>query len=577
MHVDTIFKHVRFYNTLIREWETQDIAVLGGIILYIGNSHAAQLSADAYIDCSTYTMAPGFIDIHLHIESSLCTPLEFSKAVLPLGVTTVVSEPHEIANVFGADGVLAMVEASQGAPIDIFYGIPSSVPSTNPELETTGGKIGRRELTELVESCPDMICLGEVMNYGTLIKDFQQLVSREKQNRSLELIDEMKSKHPLAAIEGHCPSVRELELAKLLYLGIDSDHCLQDLEGMKQRFARGMFVELQEKSVTDELITYLEEHPAEGLYAFVTDDVPPDVLHSKGHLDHVIRKAMQKGLSLEKAIIASSIAPARRMGLRDRGVIAPGKLADLILLEGDGQNLQIHSVYKRGVPSRTRLKQAPDYTFAQKYYASIQINRSIDPVKLLSIPVENNKPQVSCRVMQKHSENTYTREVIRSVPVTEKMLDWQGAGLNLVSVASRYSTQDHAHGLLEGDQLSSGALCSSYAHDHHNLLTIGDNEEDMLIAFNRVVELQGGICVVSKKHIIAEVPLPVGGILSDLPLEELTGLVESVQGALRNLGIQHPNPIMSLCTLTLPVSPELKITDKGLVRTEDAALIDLIL
>lgn len=577
MHVDTIFKHARFYNTFIRKWETQDIAVLKGIICYIGDSNEAGLTADAYIDCTSHTIIPGFIDIHLHIESSLCTPLEFSKAVLPLGVTTVVSEPHEIANVFGADGVLAMVESSKGAPIDIFYGIPSSVPSTSSELETTGGIIERQELTNLVEACPDMICLGEVMNYGSLIKDFQQLVSREKQNRSLELIDEMKRRHPLAAIEGHCPSVRDLELAKLLYLGIDSDHCLQDLEGMKQRFARGMFVELQEKSVTEELITYLEEHPVEGLYAFVTDDVPPDVLHRKGHLDHVIRKAMRRGLSLEKAIIASSSAPARRMGLRDRGVIAPGKLADLILLEGDGQTLRVHSVFKRGLPSKTCITDAPEYTFPKDYHNSIRLHNAVNTAKLFSVPAKTSKNEVPCRIMQKTSENTYTKEIIRSVPVTADQLDWQSTGLNLVSVASRYDTLDYAHGLLEGDQLSSGALCSSYAHDHHNLLTIGDNEEDMIIAFNRVVELQGGICVVSNTRIIAEVPLPIGGILSDLPLEELTGLVESVQEALHNLGIRHHNPIMSLCTITLPVSPELKITDKGLVRTEDAALIDLIL
>jgi adenine deaminase len=575
MKVDTILKNAHFFNTFTRIWEQNDIALLQDRILFIGDMEQAELKAETVIDCSSFTLIPGLIDIHLHIESSLCTPLEFARSVLPLGITTVVTEPHEIANVFGAEGIRAMIEASTGSKLDIFYGLPSSVPSTHRELETTGGEIGVPELTQLLSEHSSMICLGEVMNYGELISEFESLIAGTQGNKTLDLIHTMQQHHPLAAIEGHCPSVRELDLAKLLYLGIDSDHCLQDLEGMKQRFARGMFVEIQEKSVTREIIDYLNSHPVEGLYSFVTDDVPPDILNRYGHLDHVVRKAMDLGLSLEKAIMASSHAPAARMGFRDRGIIAPGKLADLILLEKESKHLAVHTVFKRGREVKDLIETPPAHAFDSQFYSSIRMPEKLDIRHAFTINAPPERTDVRCRVMKKHPEDTYTKEVMRTLHVDNGEADWQSAGLNLVSVICRYGTDSSALGLLEGEQLHHGALCSSYAHDHHNLLTIGDNTEDMITAFYRIHEIQGGICVVSGGNIIAEVPLPVGGILSDLKLPELTEQVDTLQKALHTLGINHHNPIMSLCTITLPVSPDIKITDKGLIQTKTASIVDL--
>jgi adenine deaminase len=581
MLVDTLFTNAKVYNVFLKQWSILDIAVLAGKILSIGDAGAADILAKTTVDCMQKPLIPGLIDIHLHIESTLCTPTTFATAVLAHGVTTVVSEPHEIANVFGLAGIEEMIRVSAGAAIDIFYGVPSSVPSTNPELETTGGVIDLEELKSLIDKYPEIICLGEVMDYNRLLGDFTSIITGEKNCKTLELISYMQRHAPLAAIEGHCPVVKDSELAKLLYLGIDSDHCLQDIEGMCQRFANGMFVELQEKSLTLEIITYLQNHEVEGLYSFVTDDVPPDILREKGHLDYVVRKAMDAGLSLEKVIIATSLAPAKRMGFRDRGVIAPGKIADFILLEDGSANFKINSVYKRGVLFKSSSGNITPPRFDPKFLNSLNLSVTsiLDTMYTLRVAPELvNKGIVKCRVMRKNCKNTYTKSVIRSLPVSEGIVSWTSpeAEVNLAIVIDRYSGEaGSALGLVDGVRLHSGAFCTSYAHDHHNILLVGDNPPDMKAALNWVIEQKGGMCTISKGKMLASVVLPVGGILSEAPIEELSQDVQSIQHSLKALGIDHVNPIMSMCTLTLPVSPELKITDKGLINVMKSEVVSL--
>ncbi len=581
MLVDTLFINAQIYNVFVKEWNTTNVAVLNGTILYVGDTEEVNISAKTIIDCNNKPLIPGLIDIHLHIESSLCTPATFAAAVLPHGVMTVVSEPHEIANVFGLSGVEEMIRASKEAVIDIFYGVPSSVPSTSINLETTGGTIDLKELEELVNKYPEIICLGEVMNYRGLISDFPNIVTGEKDCKTLKLINYMQKQVPLAAIEGHCPSVRDLELAKLLFLGIDSDHCLQDIEGMRQRFANGMFVELQEKSVSPEIIEYLQSHDVEGLYSFVTDDVPPDILQDKGHLDYVVRKALKHGLSLEKAIIATSLAPAKRMGFHDRGIIAPGKIADFILLQDLSPDFKILSVYKRGVLFNSEIRHKTVHKFDPKFLDSfnLPVISISDTMYTLKVdPKFADRSTVKCRVMRKNSKNTYTESLTRSLPVSKGTINWSSpdADVNLAVVIDRYSGDAHtAQGLIDGVRLHNGAFCTSHAHDHHNILLVGDNIIDMKEALSWVIEHKGGMCTVSRGEIIASVPLPVGGILSEAPMKELSKDVYSIQQSLGTLGIDHANPIMSMCTLTLPVSPELKITDKGLIDVVKSKVVSL--
>lgn len=588
-----------------------DIAVLRGKILFVGDAGSVGLTADEIVDCGERPLIPGLIDIHLHIESSLCTPAAFADAVLKHGVTTIVSEPHEIANVFGKEGIAAMIEASEHACADIFYGLPSSVPSTHSWMETTGGSIDVAEAEELIGRFNKIICLGEVMNYSELSANFDGIAAGDLESKSLRLVQYVQNTLPLAAIEGHCPTVRGLELAKLLYLGIDSDHCLQDLEGMKDRLANGMFVELQEKSIRKDIIEYLETHDFAGRYSFVTDDVPPDILAAMGHLDYIIRLAMETGLSLENVILASSYAPAVRMGFRDRGLLAPGKLADMVLLRDTSSDFAITAVFKSGrryeaaesaekhtekhdEPAAPGYRKAP--SFPLHFYSSINLNAGFSIEKTLTLRIPDNKPpasRVSVRIIRKNRENTYTESAIRLLPTVNREILWNRPDgsdqldgsiqldlqpkLNLAVVIERHTgNSGFSQGLLEGDVLSNGALCSTYAHDHHNILLVGDNPTDMACAFSWVTAHNGGICVASEGAVIAAVHLPVAGILSEKPIPALARDVEKVQSALRGLGIAHQNPIMTMATITLPVSPDLKLTDKGLVDVQTAELFDSI-
>lgn len=578
MTVDTLFSHARIFNPYTRNWSVTDIAVLNGKIFYVGDCTVAGIETKEQIECAGATVIPGMIDIHLHIESSLCTPHTFSEAVLPCGVTTVVAEHHEMANIFGRKGIEQMIAASRMTALDIFHGIPSSVPSTNAALETTGGTIDATDLPLLTGADnPDVICLGEVMNFSTLISEFEQLVTHPHAVKSSGMIAYLKEHHPLMAIEGHCPSIRGIDLAKLLYLGVDSDHCQQDLTGMAQRFANGMFVEIQEKSVTGEVVEYLQSHDVDTLWAFVTDDVPPDLLVEKGHLDHVVRKALAYGLSLEKAIIATSHAPAMRMGMRDRGALVPGKIADLIMLEGDPSLFSIGRVFKRGRPVESLVNSQEPYRFAPFCTESLALDGQTDFSPLFSIASEAD---ATVRVMRKSAESTYTEEVHLDLRAEAGTLQWREAEtpLNLVTVMNRYRKNLHfSQAFLSGDCLEGGAYCTTYAHDHHNILLLGDNEQDMRIALQWVLSHGGGICVAAGGTVAASVELPIGGILSELPMPELGACIASIQTHLHKLGMRHHNPLMSLSTITLPVSPALKVTDRGLVDVASASLVPLFI
>lgn len=574
MKIDTLFLDADIYNVFIRRWIRQDVAVLGERILLTGNASDHDFEPELVVDCEGRPLIPGLIDIHLHIESSLCTPETFGHAVLPHGVTTVVSEPHEIANVFGLDGIEEMIRVSANSPIDIFYGVPSSVPSTSPQQETTGGIIRPEDAQTLFRNHPEVICLGEVMDFSSL--------TRMENGRTTDMIAAVRRSHPLAAIEGHCPSIRDLELAKVLYAGVTSDHCLQDPEGMIQRFKSGMFVELQEKSISDEIIKGLRDTDSEGLYCFVTDDVPPDILVKDGHLDFIIKKALKLGLPLGHAVTASSWAPACRMGLRDRGAVSPGKIADLLLLEDSSPNFQINRVFRKGreyqPDDRIADSRPSRIEFDDRFKASLRLNEDDVREDMFDLIAPGTSPGVRIRAMEKNPDNTYTRESAVELTVTNGLVNWEHSEGNLVIVMDRYTGDaGFSRGYMTGSCFHGAAVASSYAHDHHNLLAAGDNQKDLESAMKWVIRNQGGICLVAGGEVRASLSLPIGGILSEQPMEILSDELENISRAMRALGFEHRNPLMSFSTLTLPVSPEIKITDLGIFRTDNTSKLSLFL
>ncbi|MCY6369462.1 adenine deaminase C-terminal domain-containing protein [Clostridium ganghwense] len=565
MEIDLLIKNAFIYNTYFKKFINSNAAVLGDKFLHIGKDCIDELKPKKVIDAEGMYVIPGLIDIHMHIESSMTTPINFTQAAVQYGVTTIVADPHEIANVFGTEGIEAMIKCSNVDAVDIFYGIPSCVPSTSKYLETTGGSIGLEEVLKLIKSY-DMCCLGEVMNFKGLISEDESLIK--------SIIQLIKKEKPFMKIEGHCPKITGLDLSKFIYGGVDSDHTQQTPELLKEKIENGMFIEIQEKSLTEENIKFLIENNLYEHFCLVTDDVMIDKLVC-GHLNILIKKAVELGMSVENAIYVSTYTSARRMGFSDRGAIAPGKKADFILLS-DINKFDIKSVYKDGKEvfnGKVNYTQH-DRCFPEHFYNSLDVDYVNEDY--FRVPSMVYAGEVNCRAMKINSNTTFTDEVKVVLNSREGELEWQNSECCLVSVLNRYTGQKNkSFGLACGNVIKNGAVAATYAHDQHNLIVMGRNAEDMAVAVNWIIENNGGYCVVKDGKIEAGVELPVGGILSEERIDVLADKLKRVREALQDLGYKHMNEIMSFSTLSLPVSPALKITDKGLIDVKKQEIVSL--
>ncbi|GAA0176644.1 adenine deaminase C-terminal domain-containing protein [Clostridium sediminicola] len=565
MELNLIIKNVRVFNAYFKKFIHGDVAILDDKFLYIGETDSENLNAKEIVDGRGKYMIPGLIDIHMHVESSMTTPFQFSQAVIPHGITTVVADPHEIANVFGIEGITAMIKSTKDNAVDMFYGIPSSVPSTTERLETTGGKIDVEDVENLLK-IEEISCLGEVMNFKDLINDEESLINR--------IISRIKEEKPHLRIEGHCPKIFGLDLAKFIYRGVDADHTQQTPKSMEEKIRNGMFMEIQEKSMTEDNINYLVENSLYEHFCLVTDDVMADKLMD-GHLNKLVKKAIEMGMSKEMAVYVSTFTPARRMLLDDRGSIAPGKIADFILLS-DIDNFNIDSVYKKGklvFNGDVQYKESSK-AFPEKFYKSINLEYLSESDFKVPAPIEEGK--VDCRTMKVTENTTFTLEEKSTLSVENKELKWQSSQNCLIAVFERYGKgKNKSFGLVGGSIIKEGAIATTYAHDHHNLMVMGKNEKDMTIAANWIIKNGGGYCVVKDEKVIAGVELPVGGIISEERIDKLAQKVKNVSDSMEKLGYEHINKIMSFSTLSLPVSPSLKISDKGLIDVTKQEIVDL--
>ncbi|MRN53249.1 adenine deaminase C-terminal domain-containing protein [Paenibacillus monticola] len=567
MRTDQLILNVNVYNSYYKKFNLGNVAVKDGRFLYIGTLGTETFEADEIIEGEGRTMVPGLIDIHLHIESTMITPETFSYGILRHGVTTIVPEPHEMANVFGVEGVHEMIRASEDCEVDMFYAIPSSVPATT--LETTGGSIEIADIDQLMQT-EKMICLGEVMNYVDVIRD--------PGGKSNQILQHIRTHYPDLVIEGHTPKLLELDLHRLIYAGIDSDHTHQSLEGLAARIAAGMFIEIQEKSMTPDVVDYLIQHSVSEHFCFVTDDVMTDSLVATGHLDHLVRKAIVMGMSPADAVYAATFTPSRRMKMNDRGMIAPNKIADFLLLS-DLTDFEIDAVYKRGLQVYDRHNPLPQREplprFPAHFYNSVKLGlmTAID----FEVSAEQPDGRYGCRVMMVNNVSTFTEELHGAVEVRGGQLQWQESEYGLIATFERYGKNgNRAYGLIGGATIKRGAIATTYSHDNHNLLVVGHNPEDMAVAANAVISSQGGFCVVCEGEIIASLNLPVGGILTEEPLERTAVQVSALRSAMESLGYDHYNPIMSISTHSLPVSPALKITDLGLIDVGAGKVVPLL-
>lgn len=568
MEVELIIKNLKVYNSYFKKFIPGDVVIHKGKFIHVGAHYEGRFKSYRIIDGNSKYMIPGLIDIHMHIESSMTIPREFSRAVIKHGVTTVVADPHEIANVFGFEGIMDFIKEEE--KLDVFYGIPSSVPSTSALLETSGGAIGLKEVQKLLKF-DKVICLGEVMNFVDLIEDEISSI-----NKIINTVKKDKRKLP---IEGHCPKIQGVDLSLYLYRGVNGDHTQQSVASLEEKISNGMFIELQHKSMTKENISFLVENNLYEHFCLATDDVMADKLID-GHLNKLVLEAVNLGMSIENAIYVSTYTPARRMLLLDRGTIAPGKIADFILLS-NLDDFQIEEVYKNGEEVFTRIDGLKEEFFMSKsairkeFYNSIKLTKVTKEKLRVKVPMDYGN-QVHCRTIIVADGTTFTEEGEVVLNVNKGTLQWEKNSCALIAVFERYGVNGNiAFGLVEGKIIKEGAVATTWAHDHHNVMVMGRNVEDMLLAVNRVISLGGGYVVANRGNILAELNLPIGGIVSDEPIEVVGKKLSVVRNAMRELGYNHMNEIMSFSTLSLPVSPALKITDKGLVDVKKQRVVPL--
>lgn len=566
MQVDKIIKNAQVFQTPTRTFAKQTVAIKGDKFYYMNSGDLDQLSSEVIIDAENQYMIPGLLDIHMHIESSMTTPTIFSETVMRYGVTTIVADAHEMANVFGLEGLKHFMAAK--TKLDIFHAIPSSVPSTTPELETTGGMIGLPEVKELLKD-PRVICLGEAMNFKGIAYEPDSLIA--------EIIALCKKERPTMPLEGHIPKIYDQELADFLYSGITSDHTHQFPEHLLAKIQAGLFIQFQNKSITPENMAVINEHQLYDFACIITDDVMADDL-LKGHLNENLKKAVASGLPMEQAIYMTTYTPARRMSLNDRGMIAPGRMADFILLD-DLADFSIAAVYKSGeqVYQKGDAFHYPEVVeaFPAEYQKSVRCRPLTK--EDLQLKIQSDKETVRCNVIQKQVIGTFTQPIVKEIPVVDGVLDLAAADCSLLLVMERYGINGNiAYALMDHPIKAKGAIATTWAHDHHNLMVMGNDPASILAAQHKLLEMQGGYVVVEAGEVTATCPLPIGGILSQAPVSELGRDLQKVRAAMQDLGYENMNEIMSFSTLSLPVSPAIKVTDKGMMDTKNQTFYPLV-
>ncbi len=519
----------------------------------------SDISTAQTIDARGRYLVPGLVDSHMHIESSHVTPRGFAQAVLPHGTTTILADPHEVANVAGEEGVRWMIHSSQGLPLRIFYAIPSCVPATSPELEWTAEVFDAGVVKRLAQE-PSVIALGEVMDYQAVIAGSERL-------RGMVEAAQAASLH----IEGHIPTLHGTQLSQYLSWGITSDHTLTTPDKIREQIGKGLAVMIQAKSCAPENMVAINALPDRSRILLVTDDIEPSLL-MQGHLSLIIQMATAAGMPTIEAIASASIRPARYLGLNDLGGIAPGFSADFSLMDNPTSFVG-SQVFTRGqlvaVDGKFIGKEVPATPPAP---AGHQIPGPFSPQDFRVS--SNGSPRMTANAVAVESDvNTFTDLARVSIRTQNGYATLEGNdSLTFVAVVAR-NRSSKTIGVVKDFGLRQGAVATSFAHDSHNLLVAGKDAPELSVAANAVHAMGGGIAVVRSGKTIAQLKLPMMGLLTDAPLDELVKDFESIEHALHELGVQHKRPFLMLSLLSLSVSPKFKFTDKGVIDTEARKLL----
>jgi adenine deaminase len=557
---DTVIKNGKIIDVFTGEIIEGDIAIVDGYIAGIGEYEGKKM-----IDVKGQYISPAFIDGHVHIESSMVTPKEFAKVLLPHGVTTVIADPHEIANVLGTDGIQYMLDSSENLPFDFFFMLPSCVPAT--EFENSGATLLAEDLKPFYQQ-PRVLGLAEVMNFPAVL---------QAEHDMLEKI--LTAKQSGKKIDGHAAGLSPNDINVYMAAGIRTDHESTTAMEAKERLRRGMYLMIREGTVAkdlQQLISIVNERNARRCL-FVTDDKHLDDLVHDGSIDHNVRLAIASGIPTVTAIQMATINAAECFGLKSKGAIAPGYKADFFLFD-DLNKINITNVFKDGI-AVVENGQLTTELNNQTFVETERLRNSVRFHELTEshfhIPLKTNK----ANIIEIIPNSLVTRHSIEKVETNNVGLfqaSIKNDQLNLAVIERHHLKNQIGLGIVKGLGLKSGAIATTIAHDSHNLIIAGTTEHDMVTAAKAMKEMQGGLVVVNQGEVIASLDLSIAGIMSDRPYQEVYSSLKEINLALNKLGANdHFNPFLTLSFLALPVIPELKLTDKGLFQVSQFKHIEL--
>lgn len=536
-----VIKNANVVNVFTDEIVRADVAVYEDVIIGVGS-----YSGENEIDAGGAYLAPGFIDAHVHIESSMVIPSSFMKVIMPHGTTTVIADPHEIANVAGAAGIRAMYKLTDELPLRVLFMLPSCVPAT--PFEHSGAKLVAEDMEQFMHKSR-ILGLGEVMDANSVINCSQEMLDK------LRLFD----KRP---IDGHAPMLEGMGLNAYRVAGAFSDHECSTYEEVKQKLATGMNILLRIGSAANNMDGVLRRIAEEKLptrnMMFCTDDKHIEDIRREGHINANARMAVAAGIDPIDAIKMASYNAARAYGIRGVGAIAPGYKADMVLLE-DLKDFKVKQVISRFGRPYTGEEQIPSPILPPQVFNSVRLPEiSKDDLAL--------KCHVSAPVIKMIPHQLVTELVYRDVERDENGCFIPSEGMVKLAVIERHhATGSMAVGILEGLGIKHGAVASTVAHDSHNLVVAGDNDEDMLMAIESLRECGGGYSVVSRGVVLARLPLPIAGLMTAAPVNDVLEIQQALLDALYSLGAKRDSdPLIALSFMALPVIPAVKLTDEGL-------------
>ena len=535
---DLVLKNAAYVNVFSNELCTADIAVAEGLIVGMGT-----YSGTVEQDCTGKIVLPGFLDAHIHLESSLVSPAEFVKAVLPHGTTTVITDPLEIANVMGTDGIEYMLQATEGLPVDVRFMLPSCVPAT--PLDESGAILDYRCLDSFYDH-PRVQGLAEMMNFVGIIAGDDQ---------SVEKIVAAQAHHK--KIDGHAPDLAGNDLNAYVAAGVYSDHECHDLNDAIAKLQRGQFIMIREGTAARNLeaLAPLLCDKYSDRCMFCTDDKHPSDLLEKGHIDYIIKKAIGLGVDPITAVKVACLNAARYFQLNNRGAIAPGYLADFVIIDSF-RDFNIEKVYKKGqlMVESGIVKDFPEPV--TEPYLTERAHNTFHVGKLTAQDFMDHRPRGIIGMVN--------GEITTTDAGYSDRIDVEYDVLKIAVVERHKNTHHIGIGFIQGYGLKSGAVATSISHDSHNIIVVGTSEADMADAVNRVVELNGGIVVWNGGKPQAELPLSIAGIMSDEPLVTVNEKLESAKEQAHALGVGRGiDPFMTLSFMALPVIPSLRITTRG--------------